>query len=242
VGAVGANVPRFPGFRDATGNSSLVVASRAGLFLTPKGLGGEYGVVATGSLFSPSPLALQLTLHVGDPNFGIYAQAGQLSDPTGRNLGSIFNLNVTQGASSSDNQHSVYVNEMVSEASKGQVSNQDVNGFLSATLLVGYVYNKVYNKEPSPNAFGVETSGTLSAGNATTGTGPVNSFTATALAFYTRSFNNKQNIFGVAIGGSYETGAGPSAFLRIGIGLDRPSKGSTNITGPFLLPPGLPLP
>ena len=75
---------------------------------------------------------------------------------------------------------------------------------------------------PGPNAYGLEVSAAINSGRSVlTGTN-LQTFTATALLFYTHAFNNNQNIFGVAAGGSYESGGGGlSGFLRAGIALDR---------------------
>lgn len=262
-----------PNFTAGGGSTSLTLARRAGLFLARGGLGGEYGVTSTGPflhLSDADQVTLQFLLHVGDPNFGIYAQGGFLTDAAGHKEGGIFNLNYSLGGSTLDDQLQGYVNQIVTVASTGQVANQNVTNFASATLLAGGVYNPKVTptdtstetpsagpedpdvlpaqpQQPSgdkvagPNAFGAELAGTINSGMASRGA--LQSFTGTALLFYTRAFNNNQNLFGVAIGASYETnGGGWTGFLRVGIGLDRAAGGNTAITGPFTLPPPLPLP
>jgi RHS repeat-associated protein len=265
-GGLTLKIPRG-GKLDTSGASSLIMARRAGLFLTDSGLGGEYGIYTSGSFLLPSPEILQGTLHIGDPHFGLYLQLGQQSDPNGKNLGLASNLTVAQGASAQDDQLQIYVNEIVSNSPSNQVAGKDATSVTSATLLIGAAYapksDKTDSSEspgsptntdvdmltpskdtsepgPGPNAFGGEVSASINSG-VLPGNGSVRSYTATGLLFYTRAFNDKKGIFGIAVGGSYETGGGGfTGFLRIGIGFDRPSKAAT--AAPFLVDPAIPTP
>jgi RHS repeat-associated protein len=264
VGSAGLTLTLPKGGKlDASGASSLIQARRTGLFSAPGGFGAEYGVYASGSLLAPSPQILQGTLHIGDPYFGVYLQLGQQSDPTGKNLGAITNITFAQGASSSDQQRQLYVNEIVSESPQGQVAGRDVTNFGNATLLVGGVYTPTIQADSSsdsgatpgaslspdadmtkptsgdslqlgPRAYGAELSATINSGTAAGGA--AQSLTGTALVFLTQAFNGQQGLFGVSLGASYETGGGGfTAFLRIGIGFDRPASAAK--TAPFLLNP-----
>jgi RHS repeat-associated protein len=274
-GANAAPSSEVKGKTDVTGAGSLSVAGRRGIFLTPAGLGLEYGVMLTGSPLVPAPLSLQGTVHLGDSHFGIYGSGGFLTDPSGRPTGTIWSVNFVQGASAFDNQFNLYLNQIITNASTGQVANQSVTDATSAKFLLGIAYNPQVlekadaapqpaatteqrdeltpapaapsaaaaepKKVPGPNAYGGEVSGTISTGKSPI-LGNLKSGTATALLFYTRAFNNNQNIFGLAAGGSYESGGGGfTGFLRLGIALDRGS-GKSPAASPVAGPLSIPLP
>ena len=142
VAAGGATAaPGSGGKTNVAGASSLTLAGRTGLFMNRAGLGAEYGVLATGSFLLPAPLTLQSTFHLGDPNFGIYLNLGALSDPTGGATGGVGGVTFAQSWAKDGNPVSVYVNESLVSASKGQVANQNVSDATSATFLTGVVYN-----------------------------------------------------------------------------------------------------
>ncbi len=229
-GGVGFPKKGQPTDPTAVPSSSATVAARAGAFLTPGKLGGEYGATVTGPflLGQPAPLAARLTGHIADPNFGVFLEVGQLSDPTGKILGPVVNANVVQGGTFADDQASIYVNEQATYAGAGSVANKDVTGATTVTGLVGGAYdpnviNAEGKTEPGPLAVGGELYATYATGTPKDPTlgSTRSSVTVAADVFLTRSYNANLGIFGVAIGGAYETGGGGfSVGIKIGIGGD----------------------
>jgi RHS repeat-associated protein len=116
--------------------------------------------------------------------------------------------------------------ESSSSSSSGQLEDKGVTASASSS--------RKDDLEPGPTAFGGEIAGSINTGKLTDG-GQGRSYTGTALLFITHAFDNKQGIFGFALGASYETGGGGvTAFLRFGIAFDKSTKAGEVI--PFLEP------
>jgi RHS repeat-associated protein len=248
-----------------TGSSSFILARRAGLFQGEHGRGGEFGVYSSSSLSLPAPSILQGTLHVGDDIWGLYLQLGKQSDASGKDLGTAWSVLESQAATSQDQSRQLYVNESVVHLPAAQLGGKDATDTTSGTLLVGVAFDPLVkkdtssdsssssgqledkvtpsassstddDKEPGPTAFGGEVSASINTGNTSgAGTGAGRTYTGTALLFLTHAFDNKQGIFGFAVGASYESGGGGvTAFLRFGIAFDKTSKPGETL--PFLEP------
>jgi hypothetical protein len=202
------------GLKPPASSISVLGAGRYGIYTDPNGATLELGILASASPGQPNSLGA--TAHLGGTNLGAYAQY-QASLTRGVYTGSAGSLNIAGGANveGTSGTHTLYGNAIFAASSSGTIAGRDVADSGSASLLAGYTWN-ILKGSHNIGAEGILT------GSSTPG-GSVSSLRYGGDVSYV--FGSGPAAVGVAVGILNETnGGGFTAFINLGIGVDREVK------------------